>query len=101
MVWDLAIAGVPWLVGMAATWRMVWPKWKILGKAAFYFGAVALLSSRIGHWSLLPAFLHQGLGLGIHIWFSRKHGFTWYAVEDPERYVELSKAMVGVDPEGG
>jgi hypothetical protein len=40
------------------------------------------------------AWIHQGIGLAGHVWFSRKHGFTWYAVEDPERYVALSKAAV-------
>ena len=97
---DLALAALPFAVGMAATWRLVWPRWKIAGKTAFYLGAVAALSLAIGHWSVVLAWLHQAVGLGIHIWFSRRHGFTWYAVEDPERYVALSKEMVGyADPE--
>ena len=69
-----------------------------MGKAVFYFGVVALLSAVIGHWSVLVGWLHQLLGLAFHIHFSRKHGFSWWAVEDPERYVALSKAMVGVAP---
>ena len=49
---------------------------------------------------LLLLLVHQGLGLAFHVWFCRVHGFTWYAVEDPERYVQLSKEMVGyVQPE--
>ena len=58
------------------------------------------LSFWIGHWSVLAGVLHQAFGLAVHIWFSRKHGFTWWRVEEPERYVALSKAMVGVPPEG-
>ena len=54
-----------------------------------YFG-LALL---IGPWSVLVARVHQGIGLAGHIRFSRKQGFTWYAVDDPERYIALSKAQ--------
>jgi len=96
---DLLLAAVPFSVGLASTWRLVWPPWKLFGKAVAYFGGVALLSTWLGHWSLLLAYAHQALGLVVHIWFCRRHGFTWYAVEDPERYVALSKEMVGyVDP---
>ena len=56
---------------------------------------VALLSWWLGHWSLALALAHQGLGMAGHIWFCRRHGFTWYKVEDPERYVALSKQLVG------
>jgi hypothetical protein len=95
---DLSVAAVPFAVGMAVTWRLVWPKWKVLGKAAAYFTGVGVLSLWIGHWSLPLAFAHQGLGLAVHVWFCRRHGITWYAVEDPERYVRLSKEMVGYPP---
>ena len=57
--------------------------------------AVALLSLRVGRWSVAARWAHQLLGLGFHVWFSRRHGFTWYAVEDPARYVELSRRSVG------
>lgn len=33
--------------------------------------------------------------MAFHVWFCRRHGSTWYAVEDPERYVALSKQTVG------
>ena len=95
MLTHLLLAAVPFAAGLALTWRLVWPRWKLAGKAVFYFGVVALLSATIGPWSVVVAWLHQGLGIGAHIHFSRKHGFTWYAVEDPERYVALSKAAVG------
>jgi hypothetical protein len=62
----------------------------------------AILSLYVGHWSVLIAWVHQGVfGLGGHIWFSRKHGFTWFAVEDPERYIRLSKEMVGAVGKAG
>lgn len=94
---DLTLAGLPFAVGMAATWQLIWPRWKVVGKGLTYFGLVAVGSIWIGHVVVVLAWLHQALGLFVHIWFSRRHGFTWYAVEDPERYVELSKAMVGYD----
>ena len=93
---DLFLASPPLLLGLAATWRLVWPRWKIGGKIVAYLVGVAVASWFVGHWSVLLGWLHQGLGLVFHLWFCRRHGFTWYAVEDPERYVELSKQMVGV-----
>jgi hypothetical protein len=73
----------------------VWPRWKLYGKLLLHPCIYALLSLAVGHWSIVIAWLHQGLGLGGHMWFSRRHGFKWYAVEDPERYLRLSKEMVG------
>ena len=97
---DVVLASIPMLLLATFTWRLVWPRWKLVGKLALHPCLYALLSLWVGHWSVLIAWIHQGvLGLGMHIWFSRKHGFTWYAVEDPDRYVALSKAMVGVDGE--
>lgn len=93
---DVVLASIPMVALAAVTWRLVWPRWKLVAKVLLHPCIYALLSLYIGHWSVLVAWLHQGvLGLGGHIWFSRRHGFTWYAVEDPERYVQLSKAMVG------
>jgi hypothetical protein len=93
---DIILASIPLVLLASITWRLVWPKWKLLSKLVLHPCIYAVLSLYIGHWSIVIAWLHQGLlGLGGHIWFSRKHGFTWYAVEDPERYVSLSKKMVG------
>ena len=91
LAFDLLLAALPFALGMMCTWRLIWPGWKIPGKAVFYFGAVAALSLAIGHLSLLFAYAHQAVGLAFHVWFCRRHGFTWYAVEDPERYVALSR----------
>ena len=91
---DVALASIPMVLLTSITWRLVWPRWKLLGKLVLDPCLYAILSLYVGHWSILIAWIHQGLGLGSHIWFSRKHGFTWYAVEDPERYVTLSKQMV-------
>lgn len=57
---------------------------------------LAAMSLVIGHWSIPIAWLHQEAGLAGHVRFSKKHGFTWYAIEDPVRYVALSKATVDV-----
>jgi hypothetical protein len=91
---DVLLATVPALVLAAVTWRVVWPRWKLVGKLLVHplvYFALALL---VGHWSVPVAWLHQGLGLAGHVRFSQKHGFTWYAVEDPERYVALSRASL-------
>lgn len=95
VAFDAALATIPMVLLAGITWRLVWPRWKLTAKVLVHPLIYALLSLYIGHWSILLASLHQGLfGLGGHIWFSRKHGFTWYSVEDPERYVLLSKAAV-------
>lgn len=96
---DVLLALPPFLVGLALTHRLIWPRWKLPGKLVFYTGAIALLSLWIGSWSVALGWAHQLLGLAFHIRFCRRHGFTWYAVEDPERYVELSRAAVGLAPE--
>lgn len=90
----LGLAAIPLAAGLAITWRLVWPRWKLLGKVAAYLTAVGALSTFVGSWSVLLAWLHQALGIAFHIRFCGRHGFTWYAVEDPERYVALSKASV-------
>ena len=101
IVLDALLATIPMLVLAAFTWRLVWPRWKLVAKLVLHPCFYALLSYFIGHWSVAIAWVHQGvLGLGSHIWFSRKHGFTWYAVEDPERYVRLSKAAVAAMASG-
>ena len=95
IVLDVFFATIPMAALAAFTWRVVWPRWKLVAKLVVHPCVYALLSYYIGHWSIAIAWIHQGVfGLGGHIWFSRKHGFTWYAVEDPERYVRLSKAAV-------
>lgn len=91
------LATLPMALLALVTWRLVWPRWKLVAKVVLHPLIYALVAYHIGFWSVVIAWIHQGvLGLGGHIWFSRKHGFTWYAVEDPERYVRLSQAMVGV-----
>jgi hypothetical protein len=96
LILDVVLATIPMVALASVTWRVVWPRWKLVAKIVLHPLIYAVLSLLIGHWSVLVAWLHQGLlGLGGHIWFSRKHGFTWYAVEDPDRYVQLSREMVG------
>lgn len=91
---DAALATVPALILAAVTRRVVWPRWKLVGKLLLHPVIYFALALIIGHWSVPLAWAHQGAGLAGHVWFSPKHGFTWYAVEDPERYVALSKAAV-------
>ncbi|MEQ9401617.1 MAG: hypothetical protein RJQ04_20800 [Longimicrobiales bacterium] len=92
---DVALSAIPLLLLATVGWRLVWPRWKLVGKLIVHPSIYAILSVYIGSWTIAVAWLHQGVfGLGVHIWFSRRHGFTWYAVEDPERYVAASKEMV-------
>lgn len=91
---DVLLATVPALLLAAVTWRLVWPRWKLVGKLLLHPCLYLALALLIGHWSVPVAWVHQGVGLAGHVWFSKKHGFTWYAVEDPARYVALSKASV-------
>jgi hypothetical protein len=96
VVLDAALASIPMVLLASITWRLVWPRWKLYGKVLLHPCIYAMLSVYLGHWSVVIAWVHQGLlGLGGHIWFSRRHGFTWYAVEDPERYISLSRQAVG------
>ena len=89
---DVLLSTIPMVLLAAFTWRLVWPKWKLVAKLLLHPCIYAILSVWIGHWSIAVAWVHQGvLGLGGHIWFSKAHGFKWYAVEDPDRYVALSK----------
>ena len=69
-----------------------------MGKVAAYLIAVAALALFIGHWSVVVGWLHQSAGLMFHVVFCRKHGFSWYAVEDPQKYVALSMNSVGYTP---
>ena len=88
------LATAPALLLMTFTWRLVWPRWKLVGKAVLHPLLYLGLAMLLGPWSVAIAWVHQGLGLAGHVWFSKKHGFTWYSVEDPERYLALSKASV-------
>lgn len=92
---DVALASMPMVALGAITWRLVWPKWKLYGKLLLHPCVYAVLSVLFGHWSIAIAWLHQGLGLAGHIWFSRRHGLTWYAVEDTKQYIRLSQEAVG------
>ena len=98
---QVALATLPMMALASVTWRLVWPRWKLVGKLVLHPCFYAVLAYYIGFWAVVIAWIHQGvLGLGGHIWFSRKHGFTWYAVEDPDRYIRLSKEKVGInDPD--
>ncbi len=88
------LASAPALLLSLVTWRLIWPRWKRVTKLLVHPCVYAALAFVIGPWSVPIAWVHQGIGLAGHMWFSKQHGFTWYAVEDPERYISLSKASV-------
>lgn len=88
------LASAPALLLSVITWRLIWPRWKRVTKLLVHPCVCAALAVVIGPWSVPIAWVHQSIGLAGHMWFSKQHGFTWYAVEDPERYIALSKASV-------
>jgi hypothetical protein len=97
VVVDVLLSLIPLLLVCFATqaWRITRPRWKFVAKLVLHPCAYALLSLWIGHAVIALAWVHQGLlGLGSHLLFCKKHGFTWYAVEDPERYASLSAAAL-------
>ena len=98
LILHTVLATLPMVLLAAVTWRLTWPRWKLVAKLVLHPCFYAVLVYYVGFWGVVFAWVHQGvLGLGGHIWFSRRHGFTWYAVEDPQLYVRLSKEMVGVE----
>lgn len=90
----VVLCTAPVVLLAALTWRVTWPPWKRAAKVVLHPLLYAALASVIGLWSVPIAWLHQGAGLAGHIWFCRRNDFTWYAVEDPGRYVQLSRALV-------
>jgi uncharacterized membrane protein len=89
MTVDLTVAVFTWAAGYALLGRFIAPRWKIFGKLAFYLAASAVLSSLVGHWSLIWIIGHPALGIGGHIWWCRQHGIDWLTCEPRERYLEL------------
>lgn len=74
---DVLLATIPMLLLASVTWRLVWPRWKLIVQLLLHPIIYVILAVFIAHWSVLIAWVHQGLfGLGMHIWFSRRHGFT-------------------------
>lgn len=64
LVLDVVLATIPMVALAAVTWRLVWPRWKLIAKLLVHPCIYALLSLYIGHWSVLIAWIHQGvLGL--------------------------------------
>lgn len=88
------LASAPALLLSLVTWRLIWPRWKRVTKLLVHLSVYVALAFFIGPWSVPIAWVHQGIGLAGHMWFSKQHGFTWYAVEDPERYVRLSQTSL-------
>lgn len=57
---DVALATIPMVALAALTWRLVWPKWKLVVKLLLHPCIYAILSFYIGHWSVAVAWVHQG-----------------------------------------
>lgn len=63
---DAGIATIPMIALALITWRLVWPRWKLVAKVVVHPFLYAILSIFLGAWSILIAWIHQGvLGLGV------------------------------------
>jgi hypothetical protein len=77
LVVDVVVATTPVLALTAVTWRLVWPRWKLVAKVVLHPLLYAGFSLLLGHSSILVARVHQRIGLAGRIWLNRKHGFSW------------------------
>lgn len=91
---NLGVAAVLETLGLALTWRLIWPRWKRLGKPLFYLAVTAALTAWLGAWALLFVIGHPLLGWRMHTRFCRRHGMNPWRVDDPARYIELSKEAI-------
>ena len=65
-------------------------KWRRLLKAVLFIGVTGLLSARFGHGAALGWLAFSAaLGLGVHTWWTRRHGIGWLSAEPYDRYREL------------
>ncbi len=95
MVFDLSVGLVLQVFLFAVFGRFIAPRWKVAGKAIFFFGIAAALSWWVGHWSLLFIIGHPLLGVWGHIWWCRKHGINWLTCQPRDRYLELRPWAAG------
>lgn len=93
-VLTLTLAVLIEAISLSMFWRLIWPAWKRPGKAVFYLAVSAALTAWLGVWALVFVVGHPLLGWVLHWRFCKKHGFRWWHVEDPQRYVELQKEAV-------
>lgn len=94
------LALVIWLAGYALFGRFITPRWKVGGKLIFYLAVSAALTAWVGGWALIWIVGHQGLGIGGHIWWCRKHGINWITCQPRDQYLALRPwaAEDGFDP---
>jgi len=95
MLIDLAGALAMWLAGFALAGRFIAPRWKVWGKLGFLLVATAALSAWLGHWALAVVAAHQGLGIGGHIRWCRRHGIHWLTCQPRGKYLELRPWAAG------
>lgn len=66
------------------------PIWRRLSKLVLLFGTTALLHRFAGPmWSWLWIFGLFGLGLGVHAWWTHKHGIGLLSAEPQDKYYAL------------
>lgn len=86
---DMVVAAALW---SAMTWRygaLVRPRWKLLGKTAFYWGISLPLAWMWGHWALIFIIGQPALGFAGHLTMCWRHGINWWTCEPRERYIAL------------
>lgn len=61
-----------------------------IGKMIVFFGVTALLSGFVGRTAaLIWIFAAMALGLGVHGWWTRRHGIRFFSPEPWDRYRAL------------
>ncbi len=81
MTIDLVICAVVQLVAAVLVGRLAYPRWKLVGRPVFALGVTALLSSWVGHWSLLYAVGQPVLGISLHAAWCMTHGLDPWRVD--------------------
>lgn len=85
----LALALLLWAAGFLLFGRFIVPRWKVVGKLAFYLTVAAVLSATVGDWALLWIVGHPLLGIAGHVWWCRRHGIHWLTCRPRDRYLAL------------
>lgn len=88
---DLFLASVGLLVGTAlfGHFESYTSPLRKLAKFAAYLGIVALLSSAVGHWSIVAILGLLAFGVGVHFWWCLAHQINPLTAEPRDRYFAL------------
>lgn len=95
MTAHLLLAAALWTAGFLLFGRFIAPRWKVVGKLAFYLGVSTLLSDTVGAWALIWIVGHPLLGIAGHVWWCHRHGIDWLTCRPRDRYLALRPWAAG------